>query len=60
MFQYMETLQLVTAIRLFAVLSIVIVNHAYLGFVSEFGGWKVRTLDKIVNQVCKETKEIES
>ena len=42
------------------VLSTVTINHAYLGFVSEFGGWKVRTLDKIVNQACKETKEIES
>ena len=46
--------------RLFVVLSTVTIDLAYLGFVSELGGWKVRTLDKIVNQVCKETKEIES
>ena len=42
------------------VLSTVIVNRAYLGFVLEFGGWTVRILDKNINQVCKETKEIES
>ena len=42
------------------VLSTVTIDFAYLGFVSEFGGGKMRTLDKIVNQVCKETKEIES
>ena len=42
------------------VLSTVIVNRAYLGFVSESEGWKVRILDKIINQVCKGTKEIES
>ena len=46
--------------RSFVVFSTVTVDHAYLGFVSEFGGWKVRILDKIANQVCKETKEIES
>ena len=47
-------------IRLFVVLSTVTIDLAYLGFVSEFGGWKVRILDKIINQVCKKTKEIES
>ena len=42
------------------VLSTVTVDHAYLGFVSEFGGWKVRILDRIVKQVRKETKEMKS
>ena len=42
------------------VLGIVTVDLAYLGFVSEFGGWKVRILDRIVKQVRKETKEMKS
>ena len=42
------------------VLSTVIVDHAYLELVSEFGGWKVRILDRIIKQVRKETKEMNS
>ena len=42
------------------VLSTVTVDHVYLGLVSKFEGWKVRILDRIIKQVRKEIKEMNS